>query len=264
MGVFNAAAYLEAAIDSILGQTLRDFEFIIVDDASTDASLAIVERFAAQDRRIRILRNDTNQGLGVVLHRGVAEARGEFVARMDADDVAMPERLEKQLRYFHEHPDTDVLGSYAMDIDEHGRDTGERRVPTAHARIVALMWSNPLIHPTVMFRRQRVVEAGSYSPAARRRQDYDLWFRCARHGLRFANLPEPLLRYRFSQNTLRRNDLRAMWQQVRVGWQGCRMTAAPPLAYLAVGMPLVEAMLPSWLRLRLAGLKRRLDPRNRA
>lgn len=264
MGVYNGGSYLSDAISSILAQTFRDFEFIIVDDASTDASLQIIRRFEAMDPRIRVLCNETNCGLGAVLHRGVEAARGELLARMDADDVAMPQRLDKQVRYFDDHPAIDVLGSYAIDIDSHGNERGERHVPTCHDRILSLLWSNPLIHATVMFRRQRVLQAGSYSPQARRRQDYDLWFRCARHGLRFANLAEPLIRYRFTQETLHRNDIRAMWQQVRVGLRGCRMTGAPLLAYLAVSMPLLEAMLPAWLRMRLAGLKRRLDPRNRS
>jgi glycosyltransferase involved in cell wall biosynthesis len=262
MAVYNGCMHLESALASILGQTFQDFEFLIIDDGSTDGSAEILARFAAQDRRIRLLHNAVNQGLGHALHRGVEAARGQLVARMDADDLSMPTRLEKQVSFFRDHPATDVLGSYALDVDEGGHVLGERRVPVSHERIIALMWSNPIIHSTVMFRRARILAVGSYAPAVRRRQDYDLWFRCTRGGLRFANLAEPLVHYRYSEKTMCRNDIRAMWHQARVGLRGCRMIGAPPLAYAAVSVPLLEAMLPQWVRVRLAGLRKKLDPRN--
>jgi glycosyltransferase involved in cell wall biosynthesis len=263
MGVFNGSRYLARAISSILDQTFRDFEFVIIDDASTDETPEIVAASAARDPRIRVMTNRANAGLGKVLHDGVQAARGALVARMDADDAAMPERLEKQVRFMIAHPEVDVLGTFALDIGEDECMLGERKVPTTHDKIADLMWSNPLIHPTVMFRRDRILSVGSYSPTARRRQDYELWFRCLGAGFRFANLAEPLLRYQVTKESMRRNDVRAMWQQVKVGLDGCRSTGAPAHAYVAVTLPLVAALLPGWLRLRLMSLKKRVDPRQR-
>jgi glycosyltransferase involved in cell wall biosynthesis len=261
MGVFNGLPELERSIRSILAQTFTDFEFLIVDDASTDGSDELIRRYARQDGRIRLLRNESNAGLGAVLHQGVREARGGLVARMDADDISVPTRLETQVAFFRQHPQTDIVGSYALDVGRDGAVLRERRVPTSHEKIVELIWSNPFIHTSVMFRKESIVRVGSYRAALRRRQDYDLWFRCAHAGLRFANIPEPLVHYHFSEETLRRNHIRAAWDQARIGVRGCRLVHAPLHAYIATCMPLIEAMMPNFLRLKLAALKARIDPR---
>lgn len=261
MGVFNGREYLEASIRSILDQTFDDFEFLIIDDASVDGSGELISHYANQDGRIRLIRNERNAGLGAVLRRGVAEARAPFVARMDSDDVAIPTRLSRQFQFFGERPETDVVGSYALDITKHGVAIAERRVPVTHEKIVELVWTSPFIHPTVMFRKNSILKVGSYSSSIRRRQDYDLWFRCVAGGLRMANIPEPLLHYRFSEETMRRNHVRSTWEQVKIGLRGCRMVRAPKHAYVATCMPLVEAAMPNWVRLRLASMKSRFDPR---
>lgn len=262
MGVFNGLPRLERSIRSILAQTFSNFEFLIIDDASTDGSDQVVQQYAKEDCRIRLIRNEVNAGLGAVLNLGVREARAALIARMDADDVAVPTRLEKQVAYFRAHPETDILGSYALDVGEDGSIIRERRVPTAHDRIVKLIWSCPIVHPTVMFRRSSILRAGSYPSTRRRRQDYDLWFRCVAAGLIFANLPEPLLHYTFSQQTVQKNNFSSALKQVGVGLRGCWLVRASPLAYLGTVAPLLEAMLPDSLRVRLAGFKGKLDPRN--
>jgi glycosyltransferase EpsE len=260
MGVFNAGAALDAAIGSILAQTFTDFEFLIIDDSSMDGSAQRVAEHAARDSRIRLLQNEVNTGLGALLRRGVAEARGELIARMDADDTSLPQRLQRQVDFFRAHPSTDVVGSYVLDVNKQGKPIRERRVPTAHDKIVELVWTCPFIHPTVMFRKDAVLRVGSYA-AMRRRQDYELWFRCVAGGLRFANIPEPLLHYHFSQDTMKRNHVRAMREQVRIGLRGCRLVRAPLHAYFGTCMPLVEAAMPNWLRMRMTALKAMVDPR---
>lgn len=262
MGVYNGVAHIKQAMRSVLDQTFTNFELLIIDDGSSDRSVEAIEKTAQYDARIRLLRSNANQGLGYALSRGMQEARGQLVARMDADDISVPERLRKQVDYLLAHPDTDVVGSFALDIDEQGQPLRERRVPTSHQRIVELIWTCPLIHPTVMFRRQAVIDAGSYSATVRRRQDYELWFRCVHAGLRFANIPEPLVHYRHSEQTIRRNNLRAMLAQARVGINGCRLIGAPPSAYLGVTLPVLDAMLPARLRAKLMHVRRRLDPRH--
>ena len=261
MGVFNGLPHLGKSIESILEQTFADFEFLIIDDASADGSAEVIAGYVARDRRIRFVRNAQNVGLGGVLSRGVQEARGSLIARMDADDAAIPERLQRQLDFLRDNPDVDVVGSYALDVTKDGVPVRERRVPTTHEKIAELVWTSPFIHPTVMFRRESILRVGSYLPHIRRRQDYDLWFRCVAGGLRLANIPEPLIHYLYSEDTLRRNHVRSIWEQVKIGLRGCRTVRAPLPAYIATCMPLVEAAMPNWLRLRVASLKAKFDPR---
>ncbi len=261
MGVFNGLPHLAGAIESILAQSFADFEFLIIDDASTDGSVDVIAEYARRDARVRVILNQENQGLGAVLNRGVQEARGTLVARMDADDRSVPHRLERQVAFLESHPDVDIVGSYALDVTASGEPVRERRVPTEHSRIVAVIWSCPLIHPTVMYRRDKIIRAGSYLPTLRRRQDYDLWFRCVRDGLVFANIPEPLVHYLYSEETLRRNNLKTAWSQVKLGLKGCRMINAPMAAYVATCWPLFEALVPTPLRMKLLAFKAKIDPR---
>lgn len=264
MGVFNAERYVSTAIESILGQSFADFEFLIIDDGSSDATLRIVREYASRDVRIRVIAHDHNRGLGHVLNEGVQKARGEYVARMDADDISIPIRLERMVAHLRDNPDVDIVGSYAAEIDDEGQERELRRVPLGHEKIVELIWMCPIIHPTVMFRRRRILEVGSYSPTVRRRQDYELWFRCAHAGLRFENIPEPLLLYRYCSETMKRNHMRSMWDQAWVGIRGCRLVGAPPLAYVGVLIPFAESMFPRSVRQRLIEFRKRLDPRRSA
>jgi glycosyltransferase involved in cell wall biosynthesis len=261
MSVYNGEDYLDAAIDSILGQTYEDFEFLIVDDASTDGSRACLQHWAEQDDRIRLVLKDVNEGLGQALHDGVNMAKAPLIARMDGDDIAEPGRLRKQVAYFEEHPETDILGTWALDIDEEGREKQYRRYPTEHEEIVRLIWTNPLVHPSVMMRKEAVQSVGSYDPDVRKRQDYELWFRCVAGGLRLANYPEALLRYRFTGDYYDRNDLRVAWGQAKIGWQGCRRVGTSPMAYLGVAVPLLRSLLPRALNAGLHKLLHRVDPR---
>lgn len=261
MGVYNGGQHVKACIESILQQTFANFEFLIFDDASTDETHSIVEQMARTDPRIRYVHNEVNVGLGAILNRGVAEARAPLVARMDADDIAVPYRLEKQFRFLQEHPEVDIVGSFALDVAQDGAPIRERKVPVTHEKIAELVWSNPFIHPTVMFRRDAVLRVGSYSASDRRRQDYELWFRCVAGGLRMANIPEALVHYRFSEETMKRNHVRSMWEQAKIGLRGCRLVRAPAYAYVATCMPLLESLMPSWMRYRFTAIKARFDPR---
>ncbi len=261
MSVYNGLPFLDAALDSILAQTFSDFEFLIIDDASQDGSSEVLARYARADARIRVITNQPNQGMGQSLARGVQEARAPWIARMDADDVALPQRLEHQMLYLDHNPDTAVLGGWALEIDEHDQITGERRVPTDHQTIRRLIWTNPFLHPTVVFNREKILAVGSYA-AYRYLDDYDLWFRCARAGYRFANLPEPLIHYRITRAQAKKRK-RPGWMiaQLRAGWRGCYRVGAKPYAYLGITLPVIRALLPKrWARAS-AKLLRRFDPR---
>ena len=265
MSVYNGLPYLSEAIDSILAQTYQDFEFLIIDDKSTDGSTEILDQYAKRDQRIRIIQNEQNRGLGYSLAVGVEMANTPWIARMDADDIAKRDRLEKQMNYIEQHPKVDILGTYALDINDKGNILRERKVPTSHDEISQLIWTNPLIHPTVLFRRSAILKIGSYYCKSRKRipEDYQLWFRACAAGLRFANLPEPLLYYRFSEQNFVRNNLPFLLAHVLIGWQGCWRVKASPLAYIGVTKPLLMGLLPMRLRYFVYRWLQRFDPRNK-
>ncbi|MDJ0900169.1 MAG: glycosyltransferase [Xenococcus sp. MO_188.B8] len=263
MSIYNGETYLATAIESILSQTFTNFDFLIVDDASTDKSSIILKKFARQDSRIKIITNKQNQGLAYSLARGVEAATTPWIARMDADDIAIRDRLAKQMKYLEENPDIDILGSYALNINDSGEILGERKVPSDHKNICRLIWTNPLIHPTVIFRRSAILKIGSYYCKTRQRipEDYQLWFRACAAGLQFTNLPEPLIYYRFSERNFVRNNLEFLLAHVLIGWQGCWLVKASPLAYLGITKPLVLGILPPGLRYLVYNWLKQFDPR---
>lgn len=197
MSVFNSAQFLRESVESIQKQTWTDFEFVIIDDGSTDGSGVILKEI--QDERFRIQRNQTNRGLTCSLRSGCAFARGEFIARLDADDVALPTRLQTQVEYLVRHPDVGLLGTAYVEVDEQGREVRVVRFPASD---IDIRWKaflqNPIAHPTVMLRREVLTRhALSYDEAFQTTQDYDLWSRMLTF-TKAANLDEPLVRYRLS------------------------------------------------------------------
>ncbi|WP_353230835.1 glycosyltransferase [Novosphingobium sp.] len=198
MSVYNGERFLAAAIDSVLAQTCPDFEFLVMDDGSTDASPAILADYAARDPRLRVFTR-RNRGLIASLNELLALARAPLVARMDADDVCLPDRFEQQARFLGEHAEVGVVGTWTEDIDENGAPYPLHVAdhPLDHAGFVAAVVTGALLlcHPAVMFRRDLVRDVGGYHPAFRHCEDLDLWLRLA-SVTRIANLPQRLLRYR--------------------------------------------------------------------
>jgi glycosyltransferase involved in cell wall biosynthesis len=197
MPAYNARRYLREAVDSILAQTLDDFEFIIIDDGSSDGTPALLKGLAARDRRIR-LQSGPNEGVSASLNKGLALARGEFIARMDADDVSLPTRFEKQLRFLQQRSNYVLVGSRCMLIDPDGFPICEKTdIAFDHEEIDALLlrMSWPIVHPAVMMRTDALRKVGGYDTRYRTNQDHDLFLRLAEVG-RLANLPEVLLNYR--------------------------------------------------------------------
>lgn len=195
MSVFNDTDFLAPSVESILAQTLRDFELLVIDDGSSDGSGEFLAHVA--DARLRLWCNEKNLGLTRSLKLGVEMARGDYLARMDADDIAHPERLVRQAAFLDEHTDVGIVGSACRMIDERGRARGEYRVPLSnlHIRWTSLL-ANPFAHPTVMLRREVLTQHElNYNEAYETAQDYELWTRMLRHA-RGANLSEPLLQYR--------------------------------------------------------------------
>lgn len=192
--VWNGEGYLAEAIRSVLDQTFHDFELIIVDDGSTEGTADILNRFQREDRRVRLFRQP-HAGLVSALKRGMDLAIGEYIARMDADDICASERFEIQTNYLDRHKDVGVCGTWVETFDSGSSDV--IKYPCDDATIRSrLLFESALAHPSVMLRRAVIERHGlDYDAKALHAEDYDLWVRAALH-TRFANIPAPLVRYR--------------------------------------------------------------------
>jgi len=176
MSVHDAERYLREAIDSILAQSFSDFEFLILDDASSDSSRTIVRGY--DDPRIRLIENERNLGLTRSLNRGIELARGIYIARMDADDLSKPERLDKQVAFLDAHSECAAVASYSTKIDRDSADVGLARTPIDGDEIrKRLRRRNCITHGAVMMRKEVLLRVGRYDEAMERAQDYDLWLR---------------------------------------------------------------------------------------
>ena len=194
--VYNAERYLREAVDSILAQTFTDFELILINDGSTDGSGDICRAYGERDPRI-VLIDRPNGGLVSALNDGIAKARAPLIARMDADDISMPERFACQYAHMMEHPNLAVLGSAFLSMDSTGQITGYLRMPLTPTKAKdAIERRCPTHHPTVMMRKDAVLKAGGYRTAFTHAEDYDLWLRLSELGYEISNHPQPLLNYR--------------------------------------------------------------------
>src|SRR5258707_867025 len=200
MPVYNSERYVEQAVESILRQTFADFEFLITDDGSTDSSLAQLRRYAARDARIR-LTSRPNTGCVKALIEMVPLARGKYIARMDADDISMPERFERQVQFLEQNPECVAVSSKVLLMDPDGapmKYAGEKQtheeIDSAHLRGEG----GAMSHPAVMIRSDAMRAIGGYR--LRRDEDLDLFLRLAECG-RVANLPDALLHYRVHLNS---------------------------------------------------------------
>ena len=200
MSVYNGERFLTAAIDSVLAQTFGDFEFLILDDGSTDATPHILRDYAVKDARIRPIIRE-NRGLVASLNQLLEEARAPLIARMDADDICQPERFALQVAFMQANPDHGVIGSWSEDIDEREQsfpiEGGDQ--PLTHEDFLhnIRFGGSLLVHPGVMYRRALVREQGGYHKAFLHCEDLDLWLRLA-SVTKIANLPLRLIRYRHS------------------------------------------------------------------
>ena len=196
MPVYNAAKFLDEAIHSILSQTYSNFELIIINDGSTDDSLDIIKSF--KDNRIRLVENEVNLGLIKTLNKGIALAKGNYIARIDSDDVCKPERFELQLECFNENDDIGVVGSIAEIIDGQGKFCGIFKVPEFHQDIkLGLLFGNQIIHPAVMIKRAvlKEFEPDVFDINQLHVEDYALWVQLIKK-YTFHNLQTPLVKYR--------------------------------------------------------------------
>jgi len=200
---FNGEKFIEASIASIQQQSYNDLEIIVIDDGSTDNSFRICNRLADKDPRIRLIKNDRNQGLIFTLNKGISLAKGDFIARMDADDLSHPKRLETQLHYLKQHPEIDILGTDLTVIDQYNNKV--KNVSKICYSTTAINFSSyfaqPLVHGSILARTE-VLKKHNYSTDYLHCEDYELWLRLMSKGYRMANLDVKLYQYRINSDSV--------------------------------------------------------------
>jgi len=215
MPVYNAERYVAQAIASILTQTLGDFEFLLVNDGSSDRTPAILERYAQQDSRIRLI-SRPNTGYVAALNEMLHLARGEYLARMDADDIALPQRFEWQVEFLQHHPEVVCVGGAHEIIDEAGRliTCWQLLQTDAEIQTAALAGHGSICHPCAMMRRTALLAVGGYNSDLMPAEDLDLWLRLGELG-KLANLRQPVLKYRVHSQSVSEKHCDRQRQQAR-------------------------------------------------
>ena len=193
---YNSGRFIGGAIESILNQTFFDFEFIIIDDCSRDNTWDRIQEYAAKDKRIIARRNNKNINLSATLNQGIGMARGEYIARMDHDDISINQRLERQANFLDAYPEVGIVGSSIEIIDEQDRTLGFRKYQLNDQDIrKKIFLYSPFCHPATMIRKRILEMSGNYDATFAPADDYELYFRLGMHG-KFANLHDILLQYR--------------------------------------------------------------------
>ncbi|WP_416675822.1 glycosyltransferase family 2 protein [Egbenema bharatensis] len=215
MAVYNAERYLAQAIDSILRQTFTNFEFVILNDGSTDGSLRILEQHAQQDDRIRLISRE-NQGIPRTRNDLLRVSQGEFIAVMDSDDVALPDRLSLQVNFLRQHPEVVCVGGAHDLIDHKGRLLTRLQLPTQDAEIqqAAIVGHAPICNPCALIRRESLVQIGGYDERLGQAEDLDVWLKLGEIG-KLANLTEPVLQYRVHSRSVSEQDQLYQRQKAR-------------------------------------------------
>ncbi len=258
MSVYNAEKYLREAVDSILNQTYKDFEFIIINDCSKDNSWSILREYARDHKNIILLNNLDNLGLTRNLNLALSISKGEYIARMDADDISDENRFERQINFFKKEASYDIVGTFSEDIDGRGEILRSRTSPVTHNKIIQMLPRlSPIIHPTVMFKRSSLQRLGFYNVKYTTSQDLELWLRAAGAGLKFYNIPEYLFKYRMDEDFVERKSFKFRWNDFKIRLNGYKHINLPWYKYSFAFIPLVLGIIPK----RVYYLLKKIDPR---
>ena len=247
MGVYNCEATLEESIDSILAQTYTNWHFIICDDCSKDRSYELLQKYKDQyPDRFTLLQNEKNMGLNYTLNRCLEECTGEFIARMDGDDISLPTRFEREMEILKD--DRYALVCCAMTTFDEEGDYGVVRsteVPTAND----FRAGSPFTHATAIIRKKVMDEVGGYSVADHllRVEDYHLWFKIYAKGYLGYNLQEPLYKMRNDKNAIRRRNFKNRINETRLKFWGFRKIGVSLKYYPYILKPFILALIPTWL-----------------
>lgn len=248
MSVYNEEQHVSQAIESILNQTFNDFEFIIVNDGSVDKTYEIIKRHAEKDKRIRIMNHKKREGLANSLNDGIKIAQGKYIARMDADDISLPERLQKQVEFMERNPQTGAIGSCYQEVDESGNVLPRKQNPRSWKDIKkALFFYNPISHPTVMVRKEVLKKVGSYDETFPTSQDYELFSRIAQFS-ELRNHDEVLLIRRFPKKVSGRKMRRQTIDSLRIQIKMLKRGSYPLHYTVFLFKNLIAFMIPVFIR----------------
>lgn len=258
MGIYNCADTLPDAIDCILAQTYTDWELILCDDGSRDDTCAVAESYRRQyPQKIVLLKNEKNMGLNYTLNRCLSAATGAFIARMDGDDLCMPDRFAKELQALEENPDMAVVSTPMEYFDESGTWGTGRAIERPQPR--DLLYGTPFCHAPCLARRDAIVAVGGYTDDKKylRVEDYDLWVKLYAAGYRGMNLTQPLYRMRDDRNATARRKFKFRINEARVKGKAVRLLKLPVWGYAYALRPILVGLLPMGLYTKLH--KKRLE-----
>lgn len=254
MGVYNAEDIIENAVMTIVNQTEKNIEFVICDDGSTDNTWGILNEFQKKYENIVLIRNERNQGLAASLNHCFNMSSGEFIARMDADDLCKPERFAKQKEFLNNHPEYDLVGTSMIMLDEYGNETYSKmeRIPGPEILPVSV----PFAHPTVLMRRHVLEQLGGYAVEkfTRRCEDLELWYRFFALGLKGYNMPDYLYIKMQGIEDYRRRKVIHGCEMFLIHVHGLRLLKAPFYKYLLAVKPIISAMVPKRLMMKYHSL----------
>lgn len=243
MSTYNNEKTIGECISSILNQTYTHWEFLICNDCSTDDTSRILNNLAKRDKRIKIFSNKANLGLARNLNKCIKYSEGKYIARMDADDISLPTRLEKQIDFLEKNPDIDILGT-SMIINDGKTNLGIRKNTKELTRFSFLKGS-PFFHPTIVIKRKVLEELGGYSTKVYRTEDLDLWFRLYQKGYTGANLDEALYVYQESLSDLKKRNMKAAISATKVFFNGFNKINIPIHKRLIAFKPIFSCILPN-------------------
>ena len=250
MAVFNGQKYIEESIKSILEQTFRNFEFIIVNDGSTDRTKEILLDWAKKDNRIKIITNPNNIGLTKSLNKAINMAQGKYIARQDADDISLPQRLEKQVVFLENHPEIKILGTFGYAINKEGKVLREEILPVSSQKIKnMLIKKNPFIHASVMIKKEIIDKVGGYNEDFKVIQDYELWFRILRVA-RGENLPLFLVKKRYQPEMISfKNNKEQLRQRIALKKEVIKRGDYPKFCYIYLLRSYLSLVCPTFLKI---------------
>lgn len=245
MGIYNCEKTLKESMDSLLNQTYDSFEIIICEDGSKDNTLQIAKDYVQKyPKKIRLIQNETNRGLAYSLNKCIEVSTGEYIARMDADDIAYKDRLEKQMNYLETHPDCALVGSQAFLFNEEGI-WGVRKTKRDPLK-KDFLFGSQFIHPTIIIKKEILNQVGNYtvSKATLRAEDYDLFMRLYAAGFVGHNLEEILLNYREDTTTFKRRAYKYRLDEAKVRYEGFKKMKLMPIGFPYVLKPLIVGLIP--------------------
>jgi glycosyltransferase EpsE len=266
MATYNVSKFIDDCILSLLNQTYQNFIVKIIDDNSSDDTVSYINRWCEKDERIQLIDVHTeNKGLTVTLNEIIRTVDTDYIARMDADDIALPMRLERQIQYMESNKDISVVGSWANNIDENGNIGSTRFVPCTNKEILTIIGkANPVIHPAAFLRTRDLKGIGGYNEFFRTSQDYELWFRFLINGYKISNLPEVLLHYRIISSHIAKRSIEYRIRDAKIRWNGTKLLKFPfykRVVYFSI--PVIIGSMPDFMKKIALKYSNILDPRQK-